>query len=200
MVHPNTKIAALTLVTALIASVALAYLHLPKDNTKPTELSVSWAEAYPNIESLVKKAELIVIGTVNSSHSYLGLKGTTIPYTDHEVIIEVALKGSINSTTITIVQTGGTLDGKTYVVHDDPLLTEGQRIIVFLRKAIPGPDFAGPVKERYTILGGPQGRFLIIDGLVYSVGDIHQAARSLTLIIQGRPLTEFVTYVEAFLG
>jgi hypothetical protein len=60
-------------------------------------------------------------------------------------------------TSMTFEQTGGTYQGVTYQVDDDPLFHVGDRAVLFFTEYGPG---------KYRVTGGPTGRFGIVGGQV----------------------------------
>ncbi|MBE0481460.1 MAG: hypothetical protein IBX68_10840 [Dehalococcoidia bacterium] len=128
------------------------------DEVWRSETGVSWARAYGGFEDLGGSADLIVLGTVGKAiaeeEAFEGVYFTVFSFDVHEV-----LKGK-EVQVILIDQTGAV--GK-QELRDDPLLYPGDRYILFLREWEP---------DRYFVLGGPQGRFRVIDERVYSMNRI----------------------------
>jgi hypothetical protein len=58
---------------------------------------------------------------------------------------------------VTFEQTGGTYQGVTYEISDDPLFHVGDRVLMFFTEYTPG---------KYRVTGGPTGRFAISGGTV----------------------------------
>jgi hypothetical protein len=127
----------------------------------------SWAESYGNLEELSTAADLIAVGQVKGvlrvTGNVLG-QATWGPisryYTEFAFSVHRVLKGHGSEEEILIHQTGA--EGKSEI-SDDPLLETGDKYIVFLREYEPG---------KYCILGGPQGRFQIINGQVFSMNHV----------------------------
>jgi hypothetical protein len=151
---------AFALIVAAVLSVAACSSSAGKPAAAIDHLHASWADGYPTITEMTTHATVVVEGTVTgvSGHGQLDNTGNNlpggnppaVPYTDFSFGVTSVLKGS-SPASITLRQTGGTAaDGALAVVDDDPLLTPGQRAILFLRKF--GPD-------QYFIMGGPAGRF-----------------------------------------
>ena len=132
-----------------------------------TLVEVSWAEYYASIEDLSAEADLIAVGTVKGVVEVTGdvtgeaRWGPVILYfTDFAFSVEQVLKGPQNVMEVMIHQTGAA--GK-YEVRDDPLLEPGDKYVLFLHEYETG---------KYYILGGPQGRFQIIEGEVFSMNNV----------------------------
>ena len=127
---------------------------------------VSWAEYYVDIGELCDTADLIAVGEIGGVISESGEKvaearwGDVMLYTtDFAFQIEQVLKGE-GVEEIILHQTGAA--GK-QEVSDDPLFEPGERCVLFLREYEAG---------KYCVLGGPQGRFMIIDDEVFSMNHV----------------------------
>jgi hypothetical protein len=120
-------------------------------------------------------------------------RGPGLIFTDYILEAQLVLKGSLEVTgTITVHQTGGTVGGETMTVWDDPPLRVGDALVLFLHEYEPG---------KYYIEAGPQGRFTIQDGLVYSLGEIHEAAEAMTPPFRtcGQGESQFISGIESAL-
>lgn len=132
-----------------------------------SEDAVSWAESYASIKDLSTKADLIAVGTVKDvvgvTSDVIGNPrwGADILYfTDFAFSVEHVLKGPQDVGEVIIHQTGAA--GK-QEIRDDPLLKRGDKYVLFLHEYETG---------KYYILGGPQGRFQIIENQVFSMNNI----------------------------
>ncbi|MFX0199406.1 MAG: hypothetical protein ACFFCW_25065 [Candidatus Hodarchaeota archaeon] len=81
------------------------------------------------------------------------------------------LKGPRNLEVIEIYQSGGTLNGRTVMILDDPLMQVGDILILFLHS---GVHHGEPGK--YAVEGRPQGRFIVKGGQVFALGEIPVSA------------------------
>lgn len=166
-------------VVLVLASVAMVLA--------PTMLvaNVSWVKKYSSLASLVEDSDLVIVGNVISSTSYKveDLDGYLI-FTDYAINVKQVVLGATKGKTIIITQTGGTLSGETRVIRDDPLLEKNCDMVLFLKS----------YEGKYFILGGPQGRFHILDGKVYSVGELVKEAATTTdgLQVGGKTLSSFI--------
>lgn len=131
------------------------------------EAGASWAESYASIEHLSAVADLIAVGTVKGVVEVTGdvigedRRGPRILYfTDSAFSVEQVLKGPQDVREVLIHQTGAA--GK-YEIRDAPLLKRGDKYVLFLHEYETG---------KCSILGGPQGRFQIIEGEVFSMDNI----------------------------
>jgi hypothetical protein len=121
---------------------------------------------YTNLEDLSRDADLIAYGEIESvievKEQIVGHnpKGNNIHYyTDFSFSINQLLKGDMIEEAV-IHQMGAA--GK-MVVHEDPLFQQGEKYILFLHKTESGV---------YYVLSGPQGRFKVDDGKVFSMDNI----------------------------
>ena len=113
-------------------------------------------------------ADAVVVGKigkvleVNESFSFDSPLGKQYTYlTDYEFIVETDLKAKVKSDNILIRQ-----NGKAGVeqFEDDPLFQPGDSYLLFLREWGPG---------EYNVIGGPQGRFKIVNEKIYSINYLY---------------------------
>jgi hypothetical protein len=165
------------MLTLVLAGGQLMTRSSPGPNATVTE--VCWARGYGSLKELVISpyTTTIVEGVVIGAKSYVEKLheptcGPGLMFTDYVLEVQLVLKGSLRvKDTITIHQTGGTVGGETTIVWDDPPLHVGDTLILFLHEYEPG---------KYFIEAGPQGRFTIQVGLVYSLGEMHGPADATT--------------------
>jgi hypothetical protein len=81
--------------------------------------------------------------------------------TKAQVRITDVLKGStaLLNAPIVVIQGGGQKDGETYAMKDQPLSKSGDDVVFFLHQLDDGV---------YAIVGGPQGRFKIVNEILTS--------------------------------
>lgn len=72
--------------------------------------TVSWINTVKSFSGAVKKADLIVYGTVKACNSY---ENNSMIFTISEIEISEILKGNTDSKTITVFFSGGTVNGVT---------------------------------------------------------------------------------------
>ena len=128
----------------------------------------SWAEGALDLQGLFTMADAVVVGKigkvleVNESFSFDSPLGKQYTYlTDYEFIVETDLKAKVKSDNILIRQ-----NGKAGVeqFEDDPLFQPGDSYLLFLREWGPG---------EYNVIGGPQGRFKIVNEKIYSINYLY---------------------------
>ena len=163
---------------------------LPPDSN-PSEgiAQASWPIRYATIAEITKDADLIVVASVNN---IVGTRemGPELITTQFELTIDDVIKGSSSSgSKIIIQQTGGTVGEKSIRVSDDPLLQNDIKYILFLREFEP---------QKYVIVGGPQGRFIIQNGRVYSMIVVVSPKDKAGLgAIAGMEFSDFVTAIKS---
>lgn len=134
-------------------------------NPQTVYLSTSWVRLYHDIGSLKADADLVVSGQITSEQSAIN---ESPPATDFTFVVDKLISirhgESIQAgSRITVHQTGGVVNGQTFVVRDDPRFQMKEKDILFLHQYAAG---------KYFVLGGPSGRFQIgTDGLVRPVND-----------------------------
>ncbi len=160
-------------------------------NNLITIVSVDWAIYYQNIAELYQGADLIAYGKIDRvievqaqtiSHTD---RGDNIHYnTDFSFDISRVLKGDETGEAV-IHQLGAA--GKMPVM-DDPLFEPGEKYILFLRKTESGIC---------VVLGGPQGRFKVDDGKVYSMDNAYtdKIMISPDFSYNGIDLEYFIAYI-----
>jgi hypothetical protein len=161
------------------------------------EVDVSWAKGYAGIENLSAEADLIAVGTVKN---IVGVTGDVVGedrwgsiilyFTDFAFSVERVLKGPQVIREVIIHQTGAVGE---YEIRDDPLLERGDKYVLFLHEYETG---------KYYILGGPQGRFQIIENKVFSMNNILPVIISLHpgLDVKGVEEANFLESVIASIG
>ena len=145
--------------------------------TKPPALTsniqymlVGWAVGYRSIEDMAQASEVDVIARgVIKDVEYEGFGITTAKskylFKPHWII-----KGLSTARPVWIHQTGGlTPLGETYMPLGDPLMQVGDELILFLHERTSEPD-------TYWVAGGPQGRFVVQGGRVYSIGEVYESS------------------------
>lgn len=150
------------------------------------ELSAGW-DYYPNFKDLAGNSTHIVIGQV------MGIKAAydkeDIPFTDYNLEINAVVKGNVNpGDMIVIRQTGAEGSDEIVELDDDPLLKQGETFVGFLRYS---QDHGV-----YPIVGGPQGRYEVENGLVYSLDKYDPDADYLPNKADGKELNQFVQEIE----
>lgn len=147
----------------------------PVATAPPTVLNVgvgvSWAETYASAREAFPHADLVVVGTILDHASEVDElsppdKRSALPFTTFRMHVERVLRGTA-SNVISILQTGGSINGAVFQVSDDPLMHDGDRDLLFLRRVGAGDPHSG----MYFVIGGPTGRYEIAaDGTVTSPG------------------------------
>lgn len=121
-------------------------------------ISASWSKGYANLEELTQDSDLIAIISVKGIAEERLNKD--LPSTIFTARVEKAISQSKTEKEILIYMTGGPKDGKQVQIIDDPLMKAGETYLVFCQKNADGT---------YTVLGGPQGRFVYKDGTITSL-------------------------------
>ena len=132
---------------------------------------------------LVARGEIVGCSSVDSHQTAVG----AVYFTDFSFRIESVLHGAASQSAIVIHQTGGVVGGRTVEFMDDPLMQTGDQYVLFLREARPG---------LYYVLGGPQGRFVVLDERVSSLSDIYPDRGIFDLDIRNVPLEAFFEQIR----
>jgi hypothetical protein len=151
------------LVTAVvILSILAVFWIINRDTTVgPSIMMVQWAENYDSFEEITDAADLVVVGSIDRVVAEVSVGGwRSEPFaTEFRFKVDSVLKGE-QVAQITIHQLGVAGESE---ANDDPLFSSGERYILFLGEGEPG---------KYYVLGGPQGRFMIVGNLVFSMDNV----------------------------
>ena len=93
------------------------------------ELSANLMRPLP-IEELSRKADLVVLGTVQNKSSHRDAEGRI--YTRIELQVSEAWKGVVSGTTLTIYQGGGTVGNERVEVSGEAEYGIGEEVVAFL--------------------------------------------------------------------
>ncbi len=149
-------------------------------------IQASWSYAYSDVQELADKSDLIIKGKVISSVTLENeFSNNDLIFTSHTVEVIEVVKGYVETKNIEIYQTGGETKNVFSSVVDDPLFKEGDIMVLFLRKS-------DTVVNRYIVLGGPQGRFMVNDDAVYSMSEYLDQSDSIT----SRMKTNGISYAD----
>ena len=217
--YPRFPLLIILVVVVTLVGVSLLYLtkpSLPNDNQEPTAniqygLAL-WPKGYNSVEELATSPEVDVIarGVIFAAEVYVErpvAEDADARYswlvTKFSFQVHWVLKGSGHLKVLEIYQDGGTLDGRTEMILEDPLMQVGDELILFLHEF---NDDSG----KYYVEGGPQGRFVVKDGRVFALGEIpvsadervNRATKNMTepLHTGGIHETEFIQQVQAALS
>ena len=130
------------------------------------KVDVSWAQYYTSLKDLKHNSDIAISGNVtNIGASVKPVDGDgSLVYSGVTVTVTKVLWNAHSQktvpTTILFHENGGTYQGTTYVVNDDPLYQVGQHVVLFFTEYSPG---------NYRVAGGPTGRFLVANGVVKSI-------------------------------
>jgi len=145
----------------------LSILYLSSTTTK-IECDASWVKSYNSIPDLLDHSDAVVMGKIIESNAYIEENG--LVFTDYLIQVEKSLKGETEKE-ILVHQTGGKIDNKIIEIGDDPLFNKEHNMVLFLKEY---------EKNKYYVLGGPQGRFIIENGKLYSIGEIDERSATTT--------------------
>ena len=125
------------------------------------KVDVSWAQHYTSLKDLKHNSDLAISGDITNIGASVKPVDGSLVYSDVTVTVTKVLWNTHSEKTVppTILfhENGGTYQGTTYVVNDDPLYQVGQHVVLFFTEYSPG---------NYRVAGGPTGRFLVANGVV----------------------------------
>ena len=156
-------------------------------------LHADWVTKYDGVTQLYDDADLVIVGTVLDHIPWIvyGSSDTATPVvmTNYTFTVTNLIKGDIDTETVLVYMTGGSSEGHTYELTDSPLLENGDKQVLFLKKGY---------QNSYYVLGGPQGRFTVINDKVYSTSEYEENENPTTKHLQtkGMDLLEFLKQLE----
>jgi len=145
--------------------------------------------SYKNMKELAGNSTAIITGeTVGIKQVFMsGIP--EIPMTDYNFKVDRVIRGDLKpGDVITIRQTGAESNDKIVLLEGDPLLKQGDKIVGFV-EYVPGYDV-------YLIIGGPQGRFNIQNGMVYSMDNSIPEDAWIYVKARRQNLDDFVGSIE----
>lgn len=157
-----------------------------KDNFSQYEkelLHASWAYNYENISELARDCDLAAYVTITGWNNNDEYESSGVDLVNYTAEIKDSLIGPKEGN-ITIVMTGkiDETDKKIYEISDDPLMKTNDSFFIFARANEDGT---------YTILSGPQGRYKIVDDLVYSLNVNNEQS----ITVDAQPKEEFYAQI-----
>jgi len=114
------------------------------------------ALVHMDIEDLTQKASVILIGNVTTITTH---GGEGMIYRKVGVRVERYLKNPLDSSEVFIEVLGGEIGEIGEWVEDQPSFNINERVLVFLHDG-----------GAHRVVGGPQGKYTLIDGLAKSLG------------------------------
>lgn len=154
-------------------------------------MRASWAYNYEDIEELTENSDLIAYVSINAMENY-EVNGIIKTKYRAEVLHEIYGE---KARVVEISMTGGIVDKTVHEIADDPLMAVGDTFLIFARKNTSGT---------YTILSGPQGRFVVKDNKVSSLNvadpQVAKANQGSNISVRDVDYDLFVSQVESYLG
>lgn len=204
---------AVLVVVSLVAFAGLSATSFGLVQQKVNQASrASWVKFFPDLPTLAKDSDVIVIGKIVGPKSTRIIGGDALPsdvkaeiekeggvvgviFTDYVFAVDDVIKGDKiePGQSIIIVQTGGTFQDRTQSLEDDPLFQSGENAVLFL-KDITNDPVQSPGETKYIINGSPQARYKVESGQVKPLWDdeIGQA-------YCGKTMNEFVKAIRTAL-
>jgi hypothetical protein len=127
-------------------------------------MHASWAQYYTSFKDLKSHADFAVSGSITQIGAAVQPGDGSMVYSDvtltvHKVLWNEHPQKSVPSI-VHFHENGGTYNGKTYILDDDPMYQTGQQVVLFFTEYSSG---------QYRVTGGPTGRFLVENNQVKPV-------------------------------
>ena len=170
--------------TDVLMSSSTESLITQDDSVKQKKIHVLW-QGYSFIENMTSFSSDIVIGEViEQKETYV--KG--LPITPYFVKIEDVIKGDLTpGETITQLTIGDANTPPEFLI-ETKMMSVNEKYILFL-------DYYEK-NEAYVSLGGPQGRFLIMNDGVYSLHNFEQKLFWLPFKVENQPVQDFTNQIS----
>jgi len=141
-----------TCIVAVFAALAGVIVSSLGNRGETYIISASYAFDVSDPEQLAGYANDIFIGRVVGPGKSVELGGEV--YTDYRVVVQERLKGRVVDT-VTVRQTGGTAEGDTWVLEDQPLLRPGGEYLLVVTRE--------PDRPQLTLVAGPESARAVRD-------------------------------------
>ena len=140
----------------LIVAGMLLLFCLSSCGSQTVTMDASWAQYYTSLKDLKQHSDFAVSGNITHIGSGVQPSDGSMVYSDVTLTVTKVLWNAhpqkVVPSTILFHENGGSYQGKTYTLEDDPLYQTGQHVILFVTEYSPG---------KYRVAGGPTGRFLV---------------------------------------
>jgi hypothetical protein len=156
---------------------------------QPGILIADWAYSYGSISEMLNKSDVVAVVHIISGNASMGGRYCQFIFTTYEAEVVSPIKGTYKGSILRILQTGGTIGNVVQEVMDDPMMILNQTYIVFLTY--------NQDSNTYSTLSGPEGRFVVSNGLVYSLNVLYpERVTTLPWKVSGVPLSEFILHLQ----
>lgn len=174
----------------LLVCTFLACGSQSEEQLEKVAMPVSWTYNYKDVQELTTNSDLIAYVSITAMESYAE-NGVIMTKYQAEVLDEIYGE---KARTVEIIMTGGIVDQTIHEVEDDPLMDAKEAFLIFARKNESGT---------YTILSGPQGRFVVTDNKVYSLNvandQVARANQFSNISVNGVDFGLFVSEIQSYL-
>ena len=155
--------------STLILTITFTSVEVINRHNAKNGLTCLYPIKYENIQDLKKDAivDVIILGKVEAANPYKDYTTAKLGYlitTDYTIKVEQAIKGGKKGQ-VQVHQTGGKLGDEYLRKPDEPEMKIGDRAVLFLHEFSDGS---------YYIVGGPQGKYLVIDNHVFNSAELSQ--------------------------
>jgi hypothetical protein len=201
ILHARNKVVKAILIAAAVVvatGISLAYMidQINRYGEVPCPAEVATLDSYKasatavgftRLEEIVANSDAIIIADVERCvkvHSHP--KDKEIRLTDIELAIGKVIIGEVqagSSVTVQLVTSGE---------DADHLMQPGERYLLFLT--------FNRITSSYVPVGGPQGRFVIVDERAYSLDRIDPNLDYINVKMDGMPLDDLVAQLHAMTG
>ncbi len=148
------------IIFCMIITLVVSLGFVKKNNMSPEKvyLHASWANYYETFAELKAESDIIAVVEIKEVKNQYTVGD--IPMTNFLTVVSEPIYGVEDSEEVVVVQTGGIINNQLFQIEDDPLMTPGEKYLIFGEK-----NDLGTI----TILGGPQGRYSYSEGKITNI-------------------------------
>lgn len=189
--HLKQSVAIIAGITGLSLLMTGCSKKTSMEDFEKVSMSASWAYGYGSIKEMTQSSDIVAIIKVTGAESMLN---SGIHFTNYTARVKQLICGN-DEKEIKVHMTGGVDDTnkKIYELNDDPLMQIGDEFLIFARK---NQD------ETYTILTGPEGRYVVKNGCVYPLNDetvtVKSAKERSKISADGENIEDFAELIKSY--
>jgi len=185
--------------SVLLLGISTSALPSLAQSPQPTAFTLDLAGLPQSVRVLFDRSAIVVEAHVQSVFPSSRIAGRKIPPMDTDAVLTVdrVIKGSFSSAQFVTSQPGGTLDGKTAISNQFPLMRPGEHYILLLSApAVGGPYIERPGFQRLIIAGIFAGLLKVeSSGKVYASDGMPPAFKA---SVDGREKADLLQEFESF--
>lgn len=179
----------------IVASILVVFIYSfhEKKTYQKEFMTASWEYGYADVQELTENSDLIAVVKVKQTVQEGTIAGG-IPCTDYSLKVTESILNCEDHDEIIMHMTGGIVDDTIYEIEDDPLPEKNDQFVIFAKKNDDGS---------YTVLGGPQGRFVVngskVSSLNVAYAQVKKVDGEFGIKLDSQDLSRFVEQVKGYI-